>query len=64
MYHTIANNTDPLPLSLITPVPSRRVHNLALKAIQTLNLRIPRLIELSDRTDEEVTLNRVRGTEF
>ena len=56
---TIPHNPDPLPRHVVTPIPPRAVHNLALEILQPGDIRIPGLIQLPYRRDEEIALNRI-----
>lgn len=52
--HTIPNNSNPLPLEVVRPVPSRRVHTLPLELVPPRDIRPEGLVQLSNPWNQHV----------
>ena len=61
---TISNNADLLALKVVAPVPTSRVHDLALERVQSLDVGVAGLVQLSNSRDQEIRLDCVVGAEF
>jgi hypothetical protein len=61
---TVANYTNIFVLEIIAPVPTSRMHNLALELLKALDLGVARLVQLANGRDEKVCLDGIAGVEF
>jgi len=61
---TVSNDSYVLALEIVAPVPACRVHDFAIEALPTLDIRVARLIQLSNCRNQKVTVNTVCWVEL
>lgn len=61
---TVANNGDAFSFKIITPVPTSRVHHLALEVFYARNFRFAGEIQLADCGNQEVRVEDIGAGEL